>query len=134
MTTTRFTEALNEHVVLGIEKHDFTIDTMVAQSFDHGRQLIEFGARAARVDADRRQLAGCGRMRRDVAYQGVEQRYRQVVDAVETGIFEHMQSDALARSGQTGNQDYARGFVVAADLGHAGVWAFGRISSLNLEV
>ena len=100
MASARFAESLHQHAVFGIQKHHLTVDAVVTQTLYQCRQLAQLGSGAARIDTDGGQSACLCRLLRDIPDQGLEQAGGQVVDAVVADIFEYVQGDALAGTGE----------------------------------
>lgn len=89
-------EALNQDAVVGVEKDDLAVHPMVTQAFDQPWELGQLGAGTAGVYADGRQGAGLRRLHGYIAYQGLEQADRQVINTVEADVFKDVQRNTFA--------------------------------------
>ena len=96
----RFREAAQQLLVARHQEYQLALDAAafeLVEQHRHGRDLI---AGVARVDADRGTLIDRRAAADRVRDEWLEQRRRDVVDAVEVQILEHVQRHALAGSGQ----------------------------------
>ena len=98
-------EAPQQLVVVGEQEHDLALDAALLELLDERRHGFDFRRRVARVDAH----GGAAVLRLVVAQgvrdEGLQQGRRDVVDAVEPGVFEHVQCHALAGSRQPADED-----------------------------
>jgi hypothetical protein len=100
MAAARFREAPQQRRGRRLEVEHAAVDAAAAQAADVLGQRSQ--GCAARVDADRDPIVS--RLGKVVEHL-IERACRQIVDAVEAAVLEHVQRDTLARARQTADQD-----------------------------
>ena len=101
----RVREALEQHLVAGVEEQELVGEPLVRDARQHRRQLLQVVLAVAHVDAHRKpRVMAVGTHRVD---EGRQQGRRQVVDAVVVEVFQRAQRDGLAGAGQAADQDQA---------------------------
>ena len=119
MPATGFGKALDQGFGLGIEEDQVHVDAALLELRQIARQ---FGQRraAAYVDADRDAFVSFLRKK---LHQAIEELGRQIVDAIVGAVLEHIERDALARTGKAADDDELHDFR-RADLSRACSAAF----------
>ena len=113
MPTPGFAVALEQRLVVGLQKQHIHPQVAGAQFGQRGGKPVQFIDEIARVHPHRhgrrQQVAGGG----DFPSQGQNQLERQVIDAVVVQVFQGLQRDGLAGAGQTADDDYSHGMALA---------------------
>ena len=105
MPAPRFAEALEQRLAIGAQEQRLARDAALAQRLDQPRHLGEILRAIARVDADGR-LAVRGFAGADgVGDESGQQACRDVVDAIEIEVLQHVERDALAGARQPADHD-----------------------------
>jgi hypothetical protein len=100
-----FGKAANQYLVARVEKHDARRDAGGFELAQLRRQRGDRGA-AAHIDGHRETLLA---FTAQVSHQLEQQRRGQIVDAVVAGIFQHVEGDGFAGTGQAADQDDLHG-------------------------
>src|SRR5213593_317903 len=101
MRPARLAEAAHELVVARLEVEHLERDAACAQLLEDARELVE-EVPLAHVEAERHALHLLARALPYLDEAG-DERHRQVVDAVEAQVLEHLDGGALARAGEPGH-------------------------------
>ena len=100
MSPLGFTEAAQQFCVGGDDRQQLAAHSTSTELFDGGGNAFETNAGVARIDADRNGLPR-GAFSKYMGHEGLEHRGGKVIDAAIAEIFECVQHDTLARSGQS---------------------------------
>src|SRR5436309_3172970 len=106
MRPTRLAEAVDQHIVARIEVEHLERDAAPTQLLEDARELVE-EVPVARVEAERHAPYLLARALPQLDEAG-DERHRQVVDAVEPQVLEHLDGAALARAGEAGHHGQAQ--------------------------
>src|SRR5438552_285055 len=101
MRAARLAEAAHEHVVARLEVEHLERDAARAQPLEDAREFVE-EVPLAHVEAERHAPHLLARALPHLDEAG-DERHRQVVDAVEAQVLEHLDGGALARAGEPGH-------------------------------
>src|SRR5438128_6818388 len=101
MRPARLAEAAHEHVVARLEVEHLERDAAHAQLLEDAREFVE-EVPLAHVEAERHAPHLLARALPHLDEAG-DERHRQVVDAVEAQVLEHLDGGALARAGEPGH-------------------------------
>ncbi|MDT4876460.1 hypothetical protein FQZ97_1118960 [compost metagenome] len=104
-----FREALEQRFVIGIEVQDVALDMHVPRFLEQFRETLQLARQVARVDGHRDLRVQQFGVQQGALRQIGQQAGRQVVDAIETVVLEHIERRALARAGQAADDDQAHG-------------------------
>src|SRR5581483_3291392 len=92
-------------IIIGNEEDHFALNPTPAQLVDELRDGGDFRRRIASVQADGRALIGRLGAAHGVRNEWLQQRRRDVVDAIKAQVLEHVQSHALTGTGQTAEDE-----------------------------
>lgn len=97
--------ALQERFFLGVEKEEGEAVAFVGQGLE---LVLEAGdaVAGAGVDADRH-LADAFLL--EHAHENRQHHHRQIVDAIVVGVFQEVEGDGLARTGEAADEDEVHG-------------------------
>ena len=104
MPSLGFTEAAEQLGVGGDDRQQLAAHTTASELLDGGGDALEADAGIARIDADGDGLSR-GTFSKYVSHEGLEHRGRKIIDAAIAEVFECVQDDTLARSGQSADQN-----------------------------
>jgi len=97
--------AIEQHLVRGVQVNHLAADAAAPQLADQRRNGLDFIGPVARVQTDRGSGIGVSHAADGVRDEGLEQRRRDIVDAIEIDVLEHVQRHALARARQPAHDD-----------------------------
>ena len=101
----RFGETPQQLVVVGEQEDDLALDAALLELVDERRHGFDFRRGIARVDSHRGAAVLRVVVAQRVGDEGLQQGRGDVVHAVEPGVFEHVQSHALAGSRQPADEN-----------------------------
>src|SRR3984885_11256424 len=105
-----------QQLVLGRDQeHHLALQAAAPELVDQLWNARYLGGRITCIQADRRELVGGLGTAHGVGDERLEQRGRDVVDAVEPQVLEHVQRHALAGAGQPAEDDDAHGTILSGD-------------------
>ena len=99
--------AFQQHFVAGVQKQHLAADAAAAQLADERRNGLDLVGPVARIEPHGGPRIDLIRAADRVGDEGLEQRRRNVVHAVEIDVLEQVQGHALAGAGQAANDDEA---------------------------
>ncbi|MCY1250678.1 hypothetical protein D9M72_643370 [compost metagenome] len=109
MAPAGFREALEQRFVIGIEIQDVALDMLVPRFLEQFREALQLARQVARVDGHRDLRVQQFGVQQGALRQIRQQTGRQVVDAIEAVVLEHIERRALARAGKAADDDQAHG-------------------------
>ena len=104
-------KALEQDIVIGMQEDHFAAGAARTEIRCHGRQVGQVGGAVAGIDADRKPAVHRILRGQYLFDHRGQQGSRDVVDAVETQVFEVMQCHRLAGAGQAADDDQAHAIV-----------------------
>src|SRR6202022_4356060 len=91
--------------IAGDEEDHFALDAASSELIDQLRNRCDLRGRVACVQADRRAFVRRLGTAYGVGNERLEQRRRNIVDAIKPQVFEHVQGNALAGAGKTAEEE-----------------------------
>jgi hypothetical protein len=106
---TRLAIAIEQYVVVGVQKQHFARDAGSPELLHQHRHRCDLAGSITRVEPDSDARVGGLGTAHGMRDEWLEERGRNVIDAIEVEVLEHVQRHALSGSGQTADDDQAHG-------------------------